>query len=148
MSIFKKLWYGFNSLPSAFRGFYVFGVFWFCFPFAAYAVALWPDTTSAVYIMLLLSIYTYGAIGLAVVWGTAAAKRRWGLAVTTLRRPRWRYRQISTNIPPGPLNAGRSTGVALLVRIIFVPSKKKSVRTPGASLSQPGNVSPPKLIGV
>jgi tetratricopeptide (TPR) repeat protein len=85
MSIFKKLWYGFNSLPSAFRGFYVFGVFWFCFPFAAYAVALWPDTTSAVYIMLLLSIYTYGAIGLAVVWGTAAAKRRWGLAVTKRR---------------------------------------------------------------
>ena len=25
-----------------------------------------------------------------------------------LRRPRWRYRQLSTNIPPGPLNAGRS----------------------------------------
>jgi hypothetical protein len=25
-----------------------------------------------------------------------------------LRRPPWRYRQLSTNIPPGPLNAGRS----------------------------------------
>src|SRR5450830_797057 len=25
-----------------------------------------------------------------------------------LRRPRWRYRQPSTNIPPGPLNVGRS----------------------------------------
>jgi hypothetical protein len=25
-----------------------------------------------------------------------------------LHRPRWRYRQLSTNIPPGPLNAGRS----------------------------------------
>ena len=25
-----------------------------------------------------------------------------------LRRPRWRYRQLSTNIRPGPLNAGRS----------------------------------------
>jgi IS30 family transposase len=25
-----------------------------------------------------------------------------------LRRPRWRYRQLSTNIPLGPLNAGRS----------------------------------------
>jgi len=29
-----------------------------------------------------------------------------------LRRPRWRYRQLSTNIPPGPLNAGRSPSYA------------------------------------
>src|ERR1035437_10255026 len=29
-----------------------------------------------------------------------------------LRQPRWRYRQLSTNIPPGPLNAARSAGVA------------------------------------
>jgi len=82
MSIFKKLWCGFNSLPSAFRGFYVIGFFWLCFPLAAYAVALWPDTTAGVYIMLLLSTYTYGAIGLAVIWGSAAAKRRWGFAAT------------------------------------------------------------------
>jgi tetratricopeptide (TPR) repeat protein len=82
MNIFNKLWYGFNSLPKAFRGFYIFGFFWSCFPVAAYAVALWPDTTADVYIFLLLSIYTYGAIGLAVVWGSAAAKRRWGLAAT------------------------------------------------------------------
>jgi tetratricopeptide (TPR) repeat protein len=82
MTVFKKLWYGFNSLPKMFRIFYFFGFFWFCFPIAAYAVVLWPDLTASVYIMLLLAFYAYGAIGLAVVWGSAAAKRRWGLAVT------------------------------------------------------------------
>src|SRR5664279_2335528 len=85
MNIFNKLWYGFTSLPKAFQVFYIFGFFWFCFPVAAYAVALWPDTPGAVYIFLLLTVYACGAIGLAVIWGTAAAKSRWGLAATKRR---------------------------------------------------------------
>lgn len=89
-------------MPKAFRGFYVFGFFWLCFPFVAYAVALWPDTTAVVYTMLLLTIYAYGAIGLAIVWGSAAAKRRWGNAATIRRYGKAIiHRWVVTMIPLG-----------------------------------------------
>jgi hypothetical protein len=38
----------------------------------------------------------------------ARAIRHFHAFADRLRRPRWRSRQLSTNIPPGPLNAGWS----------------------------------------
>jgi hypothetical protein len=37
--------------------------------------------------------------------------------IDRLRRPRWCYRQLSTNISPGPPNAGRSGNVGLMILV-------------------------------